>query len=279
MSTGLIVKLRGGHRLQFSLENDSSLLPRLRRIANKQPPEAGKELLQIPLDTGHECLSVNTCDVAEVRIPGRGEHPTMNTSEGHLGGYISARHPQSAETGMQNGDSATWSPRLWRWLVNELGVTSVLDVGCGEGHAAGFFAELGCRIRGVDGSQLALRDTVIPGQHVLHDYTHGPYQPEQPFDLVWSCEFVEHVEEQYVEHFLSTFDSASQYLLITAAPPGQVGWHHVNCQPAEYWIERIEQRGFSYSEALTCQARALAAGGHFNSQGLVFVRPTHQDAA
>lgn len=277
MAGKVTLTVRGGHRFAFSLPVDSPLLPRFKGMADKQGANPGwhdDELIQIPLDDGRECLSVHLSDITitDLQLPNRGEHPLMNISEGHLGGYISARHPRSVEMGMEHGDSATWSPELWRWLVQRLGISSVLDVGCGEGHAAGFFAGLGCRVSGVDGSALALRDTVIPGRHVLHDFTTGPYVPEAQYDLVWSCEFVEHVEERYVENFLAAFDAAGKFVFMTAAPPGQPGWHHVNCQLSEYWIEKLERRGFFYSEALTHRARALAAKGHFSHQGLAFAR-------
>jgi SAM-dependent methyltransferase len=196
----------------------------------------------------------------------------MNTSEGHLGGYISAKHPRSAEFGMEHGDSATWAPQLWRWIRSELQVDSVLDVGCGEGHAAGFFRDLGCRIGGVDGSALALQDSVIPEVHLKHDYSIGPFLPEDDYELVWCCEFVEHVEEKFVDNFLTTFNCATKYIFMTAAPLGQPGWHHVNCQPPGYWIERVENLGFSFAPELTEEARQRAGAGHFSRQGLVFER-------
>src|SRR5437870_3883210 len=42
---------------------------------------------------------------------------------GHVGGYI------------QGGDPGSWCPHLWTWAVRELGIQSVLDIGCGEGHS------------------------------------------------------------------------------------------------------------------------------------------------
>lgn len=201
------------------------------------------------------------------------EHPDMNLDEGHLGGYIRGR--QSAvptRYRFEHGDPQTWSPEVWRFAVERLGVRSVLDVGCGEGHAAGYFRELGCRVQGVDGSVQARRDSVIRERHVLHDYTQGLYLPGDDFDLVWSCEFVEHVEERYLENFLATFACGERYLMMTFASPGVHGYHHVNCQPAEYWIEKVGALGFAWDEALTVESRALARPGHYRERGLVFAR-------
>lgn len=276
MSTPVELAVRGGHHFTILLDDNSGALRQLaslsRRLREGKPP-SHNEILQLPLRSGQESLCIHTADILKIRLPNHGEHRAMNTCEGHLGGYISARHPQSVEMGMAHGDSATWAPDLWQWIVENFGVSSVLDVGCGEGHAAGFFASLGCRITGVDGSALALRDSFIPEHHRQHDYTQGPFLPDERYELVWCCEFVEHVEACYVDNFLATFDSASRFIFMTAAPPGQVGWHHVNCQNKSYWIEKIELRGFKFSQALTDQAKARAGGGHFANQGMVFIRP------
>lgn len=192
--------------------------------------------------------------------------------EGHLGGYIRSRHaavPTLAK--LEHGDPATWYPSLWHWARKELGVTSVLDVGCGEGHAARFFRDLGCRVLGVDGSVQALRDSRIPEQHVAHDFVCGTYLPGEDFDLVWSCEFVEHVQERYSEHFLRTFEAASRYLMMTYAPPGQWGYYHVNLQKEQYWIERVEAHGFRFDESRTRRSRDLTRA-HYQRHGLFFAR-------
>lgn len=175
----------------------------------------------------------------------------------HLGGYI------------PGGDPATHFPDLWKWLVDERNVRSVIDIGCGEGLAMKHFQQLGCRVTGVDGVKQA--------NHLIleHDYTHGPLSIRDHFDLAWSCEFVEHVEEQYVPNFIATFKCANA-VLMTHAEPGQPGHHHVNCQPASYWIDVMADAGFRFDEAFTQDARARAALNtypinHFARSGLAFI--------
>jgi SAM-dependent methyltransferase len=273
----VLVELRGKHKFTLQIPERTPLLSQLRQMRGGAKPDPGPRdspILQLPLDGGREALSVSVRDVSSVKFPRAGEHPTMNTSEGHLGGYISAKHPRALELGMEHGDSATWTPELWRWIREELQVDSVLDVGCGEGHSAGYFRDLGCRICGIDGSKLAQRDSVIPDEYVLHDYTTGPWLSGEDYDLVWSCEFVEHVEERYADNFLATFNCAGKFIFMTAAPPGQPGWHHVNCRPPGYWIKKIEPLGFHLDQQLTDKARDIARKGHFANMGLVFVRQT-----
>jgi hypothetical protein len=202
-----------------------------------------------------------------------GHHPDTNIDEGHLGGYIRGR--QSAVPTVfefEHGDPSTWIPDLWSWAYQALGVRSMIDIGCGEGHAARYFRDLGCEVLGIDGSQQAKRDSLIADQHVTHDFTHGPYHPSTAFDLVWSCEFVEHVEERYLNNFLETFACSQRYLMMTFASPGQPGYHHVNCQHKDYWIDKIESMGFRFNPVLTDTSRAISSEGHYKSRGLFFTR-------
>ena len=60
--------------------------------------------------------------------------------------------------------------------------------------------------------------------------------------------------------------------MLTYAELGQAGWHHVNCQPAEYWIKRLADLGFLYDPDLTQKARNETEHGHFKDRGLVFVK-------
>ena len=123
-------RLRGGHKVSANLAKDSAELNLVKRWRRGEIAEGF--VLQIPSskDRGNTAFSIG--DIVEASFTGEGEHPAMNVSEGHLGGYISARHPRSEELGVQNGDPATYTPDLWRWLVEELGVASVLDIGCGR---------------------------------------------------------------------------------------------------------------------------------------------------
>jgi hypothetical protein len=189
--------------------------------------------------------------------------------DGHLGGYI------------RGGDPGTWCPNLWKWAVRQFDVHSVLDVGCGEGHSTRFFSDLGCQVEGVEGCEQALHDNIIPECIALHDICKGPYLTSQRPDLVWACEFLEHVDEQYLGNILATFSQARKAILVTHAFPGQHrGHHHVNCRRSSYWIRQIESVGFRCDTVLTRRARAVTLHdypgvNHFARSGLVFLRDSH----
>jgi hypothetical protein len=127
----------------------------------------------------------------------------------------------------------------------------VLDVGRGEGHSARFFRDLRCEVVAVHGSRQTRRYSRIPEAHAVHDFHNGPFVLGRDFDLVWSCEFVAHVEQAYSGHLVETFRASRKYILMTCAAPGQNGWHHVNCQPAPYWAVKLREWGFLHDEELT----------------------------
>ena len=186
----------------------------------------------------------------------------LNTSEHHLGGY------------MFGGDPLTFYPKLFTWIVKTFSVRSVLDVGCAEGHSAEYFKSLGCDVLGVEGSPMAIRDSKIPENITQHDFCTGAHKTKKTYEMVWSCEFVEHVEEKYMQNFLESFKSAEKYIFMTHATPGQVGHHHVNCKPKEYWIKVVSNLGFRFCPVITRMAKTRATG-HFKRTGLVFINNNH----
>lgn len=179
---------------------------------------------------------------------------------GHLGGYI------------PGGDPATFYPDLWSWLVKgPLAIKSVLDVGCGEGLAMQVFKSLGLdRVVGIEGVEQSNPDIV------KWDFTQGPVHLEGSFDLVWACEFVEHLDEHYIRNLLPTFHKG-KLVLMTHAFPGQQGYHHVNCRTEDYWLGFMLGAGFDYSPGLTFKTREIAAKNedpynHYLRSGLAFRR-------
>lgn len=181
----------------------------------------------------------------------------------HLGGHF----------GNTNMDEVTL-----RYLIARFSARSMLDVGCGPGGMVRAGLDCGLSVMGIDGDCTAA--AVYPQYFYCHDFTTGPcflafnrliWEASVRFDLIWCTEFVEHVEAQYQDNYLATFD-AGRVLFLTAAPPGFPGWHHVNCQPPEYWIEVLGRRGWVLDEEATQWVRAN--GGHVftQRQGLVFTK-------
>ncbi len=152
-------------------------------------------------------------------------------AEAHLGGHL----------------NITWIDKgALVWCKDNLGIESVVDIGCGPGGMQAVCESLELDWLGVDGDPDMIKDE----NFLLCDFTKGSVDIGDGADLAWSIEFLEHVEEQYVPNFMKLFDKCD-YAIVTAAPPGTGGFHHVNEQPAEYWIDVFKTYGFYYNEERT----------------------------
>ena len=127
------------------------------------------------------------------------------------------------------------------YLIEKLGIKSMVDIGCGPGGMVELARSKGLEVLGVDGDFVVERNV---DDVVIHDYQKAPYVPEKNYDLAWTVEFVEHIEEQYIRNFVATMDKC-KYVLMTHAFPNQPGHHHVNCQTTEYWVHVMNAFGFS----------------------------------
>lgn len=174
---------------------------------------------------------------------------------------------------LRAGDSCSFTPTLWRYLIDRFGVRSMLDVGCGEGHAVAFFKRHGVDAHGIDGLLLNVQRAVCP--IALHDLTQGPYT--MPVDLVLCVELVEHIEERYLDPLIQTLTNG-QIIAMTHCLPGvDGGHHHVNLQPKEYWVKHVQGKGYTLAtdnDLYRTIANAETGMKYFSQSGLVFVKDT-----
>ena len=154
------------------------------------------------------------------------------------------------------GDIGTWCPEVWDNITVRGDIKSVADIGCGKGYAARYFDQRGLYAIGVEGDKETIRNAVFR-RIIKNDYTKSSAFGDEQFDLIWSCEFVEHVEEQYIDNFLNDFRKG-KYIAMTHAIPGQSGDHHVNCQLAQYWIDRMKDIEFWLNGMVTNKLRKIA---------------------
>jgi Methyltransferase domain len=102
----------------------------------------------------------------------------------HLGGFTDLDHHGV-------------SPAVWKWMITDMGVHSLLDVGCGRGISTSWFYFHGVDVQCVEGSHDAIQNTVMPdpSRIVEHDFSRGPWWPDKTYDAVWCVEFLEHVSD------------------------------------------------------------------------------------
>ncbi len=180
--------------------------------------------------------------------------------EPHLGGNIAV------------GDPFTFCPLAWRYIVDRFGIKSVLDLGSGCGNASLFFHRLGLAVVAVDGLRANVDKAVFPT--VCHDLTKGPMVTR--VDLVHCQEVAEHIDQAFVDNLIDSL-LCGQIIVMTHALPGQGGYHHVNLQGPEYWIELMTARGAVLLEEDTQRIRDFArrdGAPYMSATGLVFANRT-----
>ena len=156
--------------------------------------------------------------------------------------------PDKAHLGGANavGDANTIMPDVWGYLVVKLNVWSMVDIGCGYGHALPYFAGCGAHtVLGIDGDPDCLFNALCPSVTVIHDFATGPYTLKCDYDLAWSAEFLEHVDEKYQPNYMATFRQC-RHVCVTHAVPWQPGHHHVLCRDDDYWIRTFAAYGFAF---------------------------------
>jgi len=176
----------------------------------------------------------------------------MNELPNHLGGHLNRTN---IDTGVAD------------WLVAHIPFSMVLDIGCGPGGMLHYFRTCKKSAVGVDGDfSINHTETVF-----IHDFTQGPFHYQA--DLIWCVEFLEHVEEQYLPNVFAAFETAN-WAVITAAPPGWAGHHHVNCRTQEYWKGVLAAHGWRYDEATTVAIKGVStmAKGFMKMNGMFFER-------
>lgn len=123
-------------------------------------------------------------------------------------------------------------------------IKSICDVGCATGSFLKGFLGMGLEADGIEGSIAAKPYSVCPDGIIKYLDFRLPVDVGKR-DLVISLEMAEHVEPEFAEIYTKNLCNISDNVLISAAPPGQGGHYHVNCQPKEYWIKLFDQVDFS----------------------------------
>ena len=162
----------------------------------------------------------------------------------HLGGFIKF-------------DKDGVSPRAWRYMMQNLTVKSVVDVGCGRGISTLWFKSHGARVLCLEGSHDAVTHSHLPAENIVeHDFSRGPYWPQETFDVLWSVEFLEHVGRPYMKNYLPAFHKAA---LIFASHSIWGGWHHVEVPSAQTRHTTV----MTLTLTLTLTAFLMVTGGRF----------------
>lgn len=133
---------------------------------------------------------------------------------------------------------------------------SVIDFGCAIGAHLEPFYENGVTIRGVEGNKAAFEHALVPTKFLDRHDLREPYTTKERFDLALCFEVAEHLPERFADTLVKTLTSAGETVVMTAAPPGQGGTHHVNEQQRNYWIDKFAEYDFDYDGQITDQLQS-----------------------
>lgn len=172
----------------------------------------------------------------------------------HLGGHNNKTH---LDKGALN------------WIINDLKCKSFLDIGCGPGGMVELANKQGLLAYGIDGDYTLTR--YDENKFLIHDFTKGPAPITSTYDIGWSVEFVEHIYEEYIPNYTKAMQQC-RYLIMTYAPPGWTGHHHVNCQEEDYWIDQLAKYGLVYNKEYTTKLREVSTMNYPKKPKKAFVK-------
>lgn len=156
---------------------------------------------------------------------------------------------------------ATISPAVWRGLMKEMGVQSVIDIGCGLGYSTTWWDWHGASVKCVEGHPFVGKDSLLRDtthQLILHDYRSGPLVPQRTFDAAWIVDFISHIDTKYFLNYAQTLRKAAIIVVTWTswAPPDTNQTLHIRGD--DWWIDTFQSQGLEYNSDLTANLREWA---------------------
>jgi SAM-dependent methyltransferase len=133
---------------------------------------------------------------------------------------------------------------------------SVIDVGCGTGALLAQFHQNGMETRGLEYSDAGIARCRERGIQVEKFDLETDAVIAGSWDVTVSFEVAEHLPELMADNYVRVISRFSPVVIMSAATVGQGGKDHVNEQPHEYWIEKMQRQGFDYDGQTSEQVRA-----------------------
>jgi len=173
-------------------------------------------------------------------------------------------------------------------LMDLLSPRSAIDVGCCRGDALWLFIKRSCLVVGFDIRCDEIEDSDLwPFLRCVDITITTPPEILKTFDLTISTEVAEHIPARSEPAFLQWI-TQTPWLFFSANDggayvSGESKWkpvpcRHVNCQPREYWVERL--RGCGYDERPDMLAKwaegadVWKATQHIAQRAIIFGRDT-----
>lgn len=153
------------------------------------------------------------------------------------------------------------SPELLRLLVDFLPKDQIVyDYGCGDGYILEGLAKENFRCKGVEGTPNIT--SISKFKDITEFDLSQPFNQFKELGTVLSFEVAEHLLPEQEDIFLENLiKQVKQYLIISWALEGQVGYGHNNCKNPTYVIPKITSFGFNYLKDQSLYFRNIAGSG------------------
>lgn len=125
-------------------------------------------------------------------------------------------------------------------------VNSAVDFGCGIGAWLAVLKEKGVAdICGLDGDWVKPEMLQIPTDNFRAVDFEKDIALGKKYDLAMSLEVAEHLSEAVAAHFVKSLTEAADFVLFSAAIPGQGGKGHINERWQDYWVDLFAAQDYA----------------------------------
>jgi len=129
-------------------------------------------------------------------------------------------------------------------IAKILDIKSVIDYGAGVGGFLQGFQKSGCSCLGIEYGYDNAKKYIPSDLHIIKgDLTE--FVDYGKFDLTLCIEVIEHIPAKFEQMAIfNLLCSSNKYIILTTSED-KSGVNHVNCQPREYWIEKIQEKYYN----------------------------------
>lgn len=153
-------------------------------------------------------------------------------------------------------------------LIKMYNPKSVVDLGCNVGWWLHSFMEHGItEVLGIDGTNM-ISELKIPSTNFFAADLTWLLVPHDKYDLCLCLEVAEHLPIEFADTIVMHCTHFSDTVFWSAASPGQGGYHHVNEQEPEYWIEKFKAVG--YQHRMLCNVLPAAPHDYYRKNAIEF---------